>query len=69
MNTTHSTFWKLPVYIFRSIKMAIHPTIETDSESLCIMTTDILINVTKTRKWLGCISNSHVTFFDKNLVF
>jgi len=49
--------------------MAIHPTIETDSESLCIMTTDILINVTKTRKWLGCISNSHVTFFDKNLVF
>jgi len=31
MLTTHSTFWKLPVYIFRNIKMVIHPTIETGS--------------------------------------
>jgi len=31
MFTTHNTFWKLPVYIFRSIKTLTHPTTETGS--------------------------------------
>jgi hypothetical protein len=47
----------------------IHHTIETVSQTVCVLTLDILTNVEKTRKWLGSNSNSHVTFFDKNLVF
>jgi hypothetical protein len=30
---------------------------------------DALMNVSKTTKWLGCNSNSHVTFSDKKIEF
>jgi hypothetical protein len=70
MIATHNTFWEQPVSIFRNIKTLIYLKKQAVSETLCAVTMDILPNVCdKTRKWLGSNSNSHVTFFDKNLVF
>jgi len=71
MITTQNTFWELPVSIFRNIKMLIYLIKKhVDSATLYAEKMDILPNVCdKTRKCLGCNSNSHVTFFDENLVF